>query len=68
MLGRKKQVFILLCFNQGTHKTIKTQLAKEAYTVSLVKDDIYYFDVSENAYKPLTAQIYEKISNGVLNF
>ncbi|VVC90311.1 unnamed protein product [Leptidea sinapis] len=49
----------------GTYKIKKTDLQKEGFDPSLVKNDkLYYLDTKQNKYKPLGREEFENICNG----
>lgn len=45
----------------GTFKLKKIDLQKEGYDISRVKDDIYFYDAKQNAFKKLTKEVYDDI-------
>lgn len=45
------------------------KLVEESYNVNVVKDDkLFYFDMVEKNYKPLSQTAYEAILNGNIRF
>lgn len=47
----------------GTYKLKKTNLVKEAYEVGRIKDPMYFLDLAQKKYVPLTEELYGKIQN-----
>lgn len=47
----------------GTFKAKKNVLVEEAYNINKISDKMYYYDVKEQSYLPLTSAIYNDIIN-----
>lgn len=47
----------------GTYKLKKTDLVKEAYEVARIKDPVYFLDLTQTKYVPLTEELYQKVMN-----
>lgn len=52
----------------STIKQNKINLRKEGFDISVVKDDLFYFDRAEGKYLALTKDAYEKILKNEINF
>eukprot|EP01059_Diplonema_ambulator_P036027 TRINITY_DN8791_c0_g1_i1.p1 TRINITY_DN8791_c0_g1~~TRINITY_DN8791_c0_g1_i1.p1 ORF type:complete len:636 (+),score=247.11 TRINITY_DN8791_c0_g1_i1:133-2040(+) len=48
----------------GTFKHMKVQYKKEGFNPSVVKDSMWFFNVTEGTYEPLDKAAFEKICNG----
>jgi fatty-acyl-CoA synthase len=48
----------------STFKTKSTELAREGFDVTVVRDKIYFDDPERQAYVPLDAALYERIDAG----
>ncbi|XP_060111941.1 long-chain fatty acid transport protein 5 [Heteronotia binoei] len=46
----------------GTFKHVKGQLVKEGFNPAVISDPLFFLDVSEKCYLPMTQQIYSSIS------
>jgi hypothetical protein len=45
----------------STFKAIKSSLVEDGFNIKKIKDKIFYFDPTEQIYKELTLEVYEKI-------
>lgn len=52
----------------GSFKAKKTRLVEEGFNVGAFQDSVYYLNVREQAYKPLTHAVYLDILNGNYSF
>lgn len=50
----------------STFKQQKTDLVKDGFNPSTVREPLYYLDRSTDEYKPLADEIYQEIINGQL--
>ncbi|XP_064458220.1 long-chain fatty acid transport protein 4-like [Ornithodoros turicata] len=48
----------------GTYKIKKVELQKEQFNIDIIKDPIFFLDLTVNEYVPLDRVLYEKIMNG----
>ncbi len=45
----------------STFKAVKSSLANDGFNIEKIKDKLFYFDPTEQNYKELTLEVYEKI-------
>lgn len=50
----------------GTFKLKKTDLQKEGFDVSVIKDQLYFYDSKLSKYVPLTNELYADIFSGAV--
>lgn len=66
--GYSIPVFLRICdtleLTGGTLKVIKFDLKKEGYNIEIVKDPLFFWNVSQKKYNPLSKSVYQNILNG----
>ncbi|CAJ0955931.1 unnamed protein product [Ranitomeya imitator] len=50
----------------GTFKQQKFRLVEQGFDPSIISDPLYFFDDSQKSYVPMTKDIYDKITSGLL--
>lgn len=48
----------------GTYKMRKVDYQKEGFDMEKIKDQVYFFDASNQSYVPLTSALYEQLKSG----
>jgi hypothetical protein len=55
-------------FTIGSFRAQKHKLVDSNYDISKIKDKLFYLDLKEQAYLPLTKEVYELIQKMSLKF
>lgn len=50
----------------GTFKQQKFRLVEQGFDPTAISDPLYFLDDSKQSYVPMTKDIYDKITNGLL--